>query len=950
MRMNQARPRISKQFPLVIALILCSVLVLGYSPYPEPACVQQKYIFFFLCIVIACGWSVFLVWPLETRSFAMKDENILMEAIYHCLPHGVYLVDTQGIITMVNQPGCQLLGYTEKELVGQDSHTLFHRHIEGYFVSKEECPLVAPILNGNTFSGEMVFETKDNRLVPVEVVSNPLVRKGIFEGAVTIFFDITIKKMQDQELRHNKEWGRTLSKAVEQSPASIVITDASGIISYANPQFLKETGYRLAEVIDENPRILKSGGMAEEIYKDLWGTIVSGSAWKGVLQNKRKDGSLFWESASIYPIHNQAKIITNFIAVKTNITEQLRLEEELNENNMFYRTLVESLPLGVVIIDAETRIIEDVNNYVTKLYGAESKKIIGMRCNRLFCPAEENSCPILDLGQTVDNSDRVLIRADGSRLPVLKTVKETVIKGKKKLLECIVDIEERKKNELALNAANQQLQLAITQTEKLARAAESANRAKSQFLAHMSHEIRTPMSAILGMTHLAQQARSEIQRQQYLHTVEQSAESLLRLLNDILDVSKMEAGQLHITPVPFTLDRLLDDVLSPMRVSALEKGLKLEVVTVGDLPAALVGDPLRLRQILFNLLGNAIKFTSSGTITLSVSWEKKEEAGPGPGVHFIVADTGIGIPSDKLPLIFDSFEQADNSYNRRYGGTGLGLSICRQLVTLMQGQLWVESEVGVGSSFHVTVPLAPCAEPVASLSAELPAQSLLKGLRILVVDDNAVNREMVRLKLEERNEVATAGTGLDALAMLAAESFDVILMDVQMPVLDGLMTTAVIRALEQGSPLPHALPLDLEKRLAAQVAGKHVPIIAMTAHAMHQDREQCFAAGVDEYLAKPFQLEELTRIVRSYLGIGPEPQESMDEDGDKAGYASVSHLPEALKSELAVAVEEGDMAKFEALLEPVAPSHGVAVEVLRRLAYRFEYDAIGALLTGRQQN
>jgi signal transduction histidine kinase/CheY-like chemotaxis protein/ligand-binding sensor domain-containing protein len=379
-------------------------------------------------------------------------------------------------------------------------------------------------------------------------------------------------------------------------------------------------------------------------------------------------------------------------------------------------------------------------------------------------------------------------------------------------------------------------------------AAESANRCKSEFLAHMSHEIRTPMNAIMGMSELAKEATDPAEQREYLGIVQNASGSLLALLNDILDLSKVEAGKLELADESFDLPQCVRSAIGTLKLRASEKRLRVRAVIAADVPRYVRGDALRLRQIVVNLLGNAIKFTGDGEVTVRL---RPETAADGVAIRFTVTDTGIGVPLEKQKLIFAPFEQADRSTTRKYGGTGLGLAISSQLVQLMHGSLTIESpwrddETGAevtGTAFHFTAHFAAGAEPVAASGVHVAAASVSQALQVLVAEDNPVNQLLVTKLLGKLgHQVVTASTGREAVQRYEAAVPDVILMDVQMPEMDGFEATAAIRALEAAS-------------------GRRTPIVALTAHALQGYREECLEAGMDDYLTKPVKLDDLTRAL-----------------------------------------------------------------------------------------
>jgi PAS domain S-box-containing protein len=571
------------------------------------------------------------------------------------------------------------------------------------------------------------------------------------------------------------------------------------------------------------------------------------------------------------PFFSPDGAILGLIGISRDITARQKGEKALRDSEAHLKSILDSIRVGVVLIEAETHRVADVNPYAAEVIGCPRETLLGKVCHEHICPEAVGHCPITDLGLHVEQAERQLLTCRGTAVPILKTAAPLVKEGRNYILESFVDLTPQKEAEAELKRAkeaaeqtrreleeaNRKLVQAIDHANLLAVQAEVANQYKSAFLANMSHEIRTPMNGIIGMTGLLLDTPLTPEQREYVQTVQVCGDSLLNLINDILDYSKMEAGKLELEILDFDLRQVLEEVLDILAFKAQEKGVEFKGRLSPEAPSRLRGDPGRLRQLLMNLANNGLKFTDTGEVVIEISL--MEETAGAATLRFAVRDTGIGIPPDRQGRLFQSFSQVDASTTRRYGGTGLGLAICKQLTELMGGRIGVESEPGRGSTFWFTLPLEKQAEKRATAEQQLdsdqpapaaagegpPASRRLH--RVLVAEDNIVNQKLAKRLLEKLGcYVDVVANGAEAVEAAMTLPYDLVFMDMQMPEMDGLAATAAIRGRERGT-------------------GRHLPIIALTANAMQGDRELCLDAGMDWYLSKPIQFQDLAAAINQVL-------------------------------------------------------------------------------------
>lgn len=543
---------------------------------------------------------------------------------------------------------------------------------------------------------------------------------------------------------------RVLSRAVEQSPSAVIITDIDGNIEYVNPRFTSLTGYPSEEAIGKNPRFLKSGQMPHEQYKKLWETISSGSDWHGEFHNIKKNGELYWEFASITPIRNSEDQITHYLSIKEDITERKKSEQKLKELALF----AEMNPAPVVRLGRNGAILF-INGATSIIF--ENKDLIGKSWLDI-CPGIKKTKfkKILNESGTLQH--------------------ESLIGDRTFLFSYKGNIDS---DYIYVYGADITLQKHVEAELKRARdiAVESA-RLKSEFLANMSHEIRTPMNGVLGMTDLLLSTQTTPEQREYIEVINSSGKLLLSIINDILDLSKIEAGKLQLESINFNLRTMVEDVVELHAAQVYGKGLEFNCLLPNDLITSVKGDPTRLQQVLSNLINNAIKFTHHGLIMVFV--ELADETERTINLRFKVKDTGIGIEYEGKQRLFKYFSQLDGSATRKYGGTGLGLAISKQLVETMGGEIGVDSEPGIGSTFWFNVELEKQNEETQSLP---PIDARISKLKILIIDEKQTSINVLKRILSKWD--ISYHTTVDCIAALnmlhnaveVGEPFDVLLVD-----------------------------------------------------------------------------------------------------------------------------------------------------------------------------
>ena len=726
-----------------------------------------------------------------------------------------------GRIVSVSPSIEKFAGYTPSEVIGQ--------RILDFYRKQEDRELFLRDIQEKGHLNRYRFELlhKDGNTIyargSVHIVRDTEGKPLFLEGLLT---DITRSKKLEEELKSSNEFFR---QVVESVPDAVVTIDRQGLVTGWNREAVKLFGWTAEEASGKPLDDLVGTDSEKNVIESV--KVIEGQIIRGLECNRRGKGSVENKVfVSVAPIVIDGESI-GAVGIYTDLSDRESILEKLRANQIRFKSITDSAQDAVIIMD-DTGCISFFNTSAERMFGYHRSEALGKQLHNLLVPEAYGEMFDLGFADFRKTGKGIVIgrvmemegqRKDGKVFPVELSVSSFFTDGGWHATGILRDITDRKRIELDLIEARE--------------GALNAVRTKSEFLANMSHEIRTPLNAIIGTTDLLWETDIDQRQRNYLRVCRNAGENLLSLINDILDISKVEAGRIDLEFIPFDLSENVEKTCETLALRAHEKGLELNSRILPGTPGWVAGDPSRLRQILINLIGNAIKFTEKGEVTVTVG------SNPDGSTSFSVKDSGIGIPEGKLESIFISFTQADSSHTRRFGGTGLGLTICRKLVELMGGVMAVKSEIGKGSEFSFSIPFEEA--PAVENNRRKILRETLKGKKALVVDDNKSNRKILSEILQGWSvDTILAENGTVALDAVASEKFDVILLDCSMPGMNGFET---LQAMKQRSVPENSV------------------IMMLKADGSGEGTEMCSQEGINRFLIKPLRRVELEEQIYAVL-------------------------------------------------------------------------------------